>query len=245
MAIQASRVPPRVLTGMTLTTEPPACARIEHADAREWLTRFSDASARVIVFDPPYAVGSPVRGREDGAAGSVAGPLSFMHRLLSLSARKLQPGGVVIVFCDYKRMYDLAYAATTAGLREAGCLAWVRNRPGTGGLFRASWDPVLLFSRGVPDAVDRAAVRNVVETYDVVRANYPAPRRHPYGKPPEVIGHVLSRVCRPGDLVLDPFAGSGASRTAAQQLDIDLVWRGCDIDPVFAEEAVPPVAPRA
>ena len=52
-------------------------------------------------------------------------------------------------------------------------------------------------------------------------------------KPAEVYGHILARVCRPGDLVLDPFAGSGSSRDAAGKLD--LVWRGCDIDAAFAE----------
>jgi DNA modification methylase len=87
----------------------------------------------------------------------------------------------------------------------------------------------------VPDAVDRAAVRNVVETTDdVVIADYPGRRTLPYGKPPEVLVHILGRACRPGDLVLDPFAGSGSSRVAAEKLD--LVWRGCDVDPVYAED---------
>ena len=104
---------------------------------------------------------------------------------------------------------------------------------GTGGLFRASWDPILICSRGTPDAVDRAAVRNVVETDDVVVADYPSKRSHPYEKPPEVYAHILARACRPGDPVLDPFAGSGSSRTAAERLA--LVWRGADIDPQFAE----------
>ena len=45
---------------------------------------------------------------------------------------------------------------------------------------------------------------------DVVYANYPAKRAHPYEKAPEVLGHILARVCRRGDLVLDPFAGSGS-----------------------------------
>jgi tRNA G10 N-methylase Trm11 len=45
--------------------------------------------------------------------------------------------------------------------------------------------------------------------------------------------HILARACRPGDLVLDPFAGSGTSRDAAVKLG--LAWRGCAIDPQFAE----------
>jgi hypothetical protein len=55
---------------------------IELADALDWLPRQGTDSARLIVYDPPYAVGSPVRGREDGAAGSVFAPLSFLHLTL-------------------------------------------------------------------------------------------------------------------------------------------------------------------
>ena len=162
------------------------------------------------------------------------------------------PGGIVIIFGDWRRMPDLGEAACMTGLRPAAMVAWVRTRPGTGGLFRASWDPIMIAARGVPKAVDRAAIRNVVITEGdfggedfsaadlgmedfsgedvpaVVEADYERPRRHPCGKPPAVYEHILRRVSRPHDLISDPFAGSGASRTAAETLKLD--WRGCDID---------------
>ena len=65
------------------------------------------------------------------------------------------------------------------------------------------------------------------------KADYEIPRNHPYSKPPELIAYILARACRPGDLVLDPFAGPGSSRDAARKLG--LTWRGCDIDPQLAE----------
>lgn len=208
--------------------------RVDHADALEWLAARDGADATIVVFDPPYAVGTPVRGREDGAAGSVFAPLSFMSKALALTAKTLRPGGVCVMFADWRRMPDLLYIASTVGLRASTCIAWTRKRPGTGGLFRSAWDPIQLCSRGVPDAVDRAAIRNVIETvedYPVVEADYPTKRSHPYGKPPEVFRHILPRVCRPGDLVLDPFAGSGVSGRVSAELG--LRWEGCDIDPAF------------
>jgi len=215
--------------------------RIEHADALDWLARQDPGSATAVVFDPPYAVGTPVRGQEDGAAGSVYGPFEFLHRTMLSCHRVLRPGGIVVIFADWRRMSDLGYIASVSGLRPAACVAWVRNTPGTGGLFRASWDPILIVSRGTPDAVSKAAVRNVIETDDVVTANYPPRRRgakrHRYAKPAAVFEHVLRRACRPGDVVLDPFAGSGSSRAAAEKLG--LVWRGCDIDEQWAETTSP------
>lgn len=199
---------------------------VEFADAQNWLAAQDSGTAKVVVYDPPYAVGTPVRGREDGAAGSVFGPFSFLSKTLSQCARILMPGGIVMIFADWRRMPDLGYIASTVGLRPATCVAWIRSRPGTGGLFRASWDPILIVSRGVPDAVDRAAVRNVVT------ADYPSKRDHPYGKPAEVFRHVFSRICREGDLVVDPFAGSGVSMDVANELG--LRWIGCDIDPNYS-----------
>lgn len=207
------------------------CPAIDHADALDWLADRQGRGATLVVFDPPYAVGTPVRGREDGAAGSVFGPMSFMSRALTLACGALRPGGVAMLFADWRRMPDLAYIATTVGLRASTQIAWTRKRPGTGGLFRSAWDPILMCSRGVPDAIDRAAIRNVIE------ADYPTKRRHPYEKPAEVFRHVFPRIVRPGELVLDPFAGSGVSGRVAAEMG--LRWEGCDIDPAFATESTP------
>ncbi len=42
---------------------------IKHADAVDWLAAQEPGSATAVIYDPPYAVGTPVRGREDGAPG--------------------------------------------------------------------------------------------------------------------------------------------------------------------------------
>ena len=205
----------------------PGLSLTVHADALDWLDARPEGEATLVVFDPPYAVGTPVRGREDGAAGSVFGPLSFMSKTLTLSARALRPGGVAMIFADWRRMPDLAYIASTVGLRPSTCIAWVRSRPGTGGLFRSAWDPIQIVARGVPRANDRAAVRNVIE------ADYDTKRAHPYGKPAEIFRQIFARSCQPGDLVLDPFAGSGVTKIVAAEMS--LKWAGCDVDPAFAE----------
>ena len=197
------------------------------ADALCWLTSIKTESAQVVVFDPPYAVGTPVRGREDGAAGSVFAPFSFLHKSLLETARILVPGGVAIMFADWKRMHDLLYIASISGLRPSTCVAWIRTRPGTGGLFRSAWDPIQIVSRGVPRANDRAAIRNVIE------ADYDTRRAHPYGKPAKVFRDIFSRCAQPGDLVVDPFAGSGVTQIVAEQMG--LRWKGCDVDPDYAE----------
>ena len=74
--------------------------------------RQEPGSAKAVVYDPPYAVGTPVRGREDGAAGSVFAPFGFLHETLLASARALMPGGIAVIFCDWRRMHDLGQMAS-------------------------------------------------------------------------------------------------------------------------------------
>jgi DNA modification methylase len=204
---------------------------IEHADALDFLARQEPDSARVVVLDPPYSRYKPMRGKEDGAAGSVARPFTFLYRTLSACARVIEPKGIVICFADWELLPDLEEMASMTGLREHAHLAWVRSRPGGGGLFRGACDPVLIASRTPPTRIDKAALKNWF------LCDYEIPRKHPYSKPPELLAYIMGRVCRQGDTVLDPFAGSGSSRVAAQSLKLDLVWRGADIDPQYASRS--------
>ena len=147
----------------------------------------------------------------------------------------------MIIFGDYKRLPDLMYAATTSGLRLSGCVAWVRTRPGTGGLFRSSWDPILIASRGTPDAVDRAAARNVIQTDDVefaddlvVTANYPAKRTHPYRSHPKSSNRSWPASAAAATSSLTRSQGQGLPGWRRRTSTWNLVREGCDVDAAFA-----------
>ena len=54
---------------------------------------------------------------------------------------------------------------------------------------------------------------------------------HPTSKPIALIARMISNSSHPGELVYDPFAGSGTSIVAAHQLG--RVGYGCEIDPCY------------
>ncbi len=59
--------------------------------------RQASGAAKAVAGDPQYLpVKSPIRGKEDGAAGSVSGPFSVMHWTMELCARAVLPKGIVI-----------------------------------------------------------------------------------------------------------------------------------------------------
>ena len=63
--------------------------------------------------------------------------------------------------------------------------------------------------------------------------NRELPRVHPTQKPVPVMEWIINRFTQPGQLILDPFCGSGTTLTAAERLGRR--WIGCDIDPHWCE----------
>jgi site-specific DNA-methyltransferase (adenine-specific) len=59
---------------------------------------------------------------------------------------------------------------------------------------------------------------------------------HPTQKPEELLRKLVLASSKPGDVVLDPFSGSGTTLVAAEQLG--RAWLGCDISAQYNEWAI-------
>ena len=199
---------------------------IYHGDALEVLRILDYAGC--MILDPPYHMSpSTFRGIDDGAASAVATPVRLLTETFRHAYRMLPDGGSAFIFCDWRRGPDTTYLATLAGLRISTCVAWTRTRAGTGGMFRGAWDPIYVASKGVPSIRDKAAIPNVVQ------ANHPTARAHPYEKPSKVWHHLLSRI--PETLVVDAYAGSCTSAEVARHYGHK--WVGIEVDESHCEAA--------
>ncbi len=67
---------------------------------------------------------------------------------------------------------------------------------------------------------------------DVIRtpADRDRNRDHPVQKPPALLRHLLTPICKPGAVVLDPFMGGGTTLEAAKSL-------GCHAIGIESEES--------
>jgi site-specific DNA-methyltransferase (adenine-specific) len=59
---------------------------------------------------------------------------------------------------------------------------------------------------------------------------------HPTQKPLELVRRLVAAATRPGDLVVDPFGGSGTTFVACEALGRR--WLGCEVDPGFQQVIV-------
>ncbi len=67
---------------------------------------------------------------------------------------------------------------------------------------------------------------------NLIRCGKPRGGEHPNEKPVELAGRFIAAHTKPGQIVLDPFCGSGTTILAAERLGRK--WIGIELDPKWA-----------
>lgn len=79
-------------------------------------------------------------------------------------------------------------------------------------------------------------IENVIRPGSLgIKKIIPSSEQHPTQKPVALFEHFIRLHTKPGDLVVDPFCGSGSSGVAAKRLGRR--WIGCDTDSQWTEMA--------
>lgn len=197
-----------------------------HGDCLEVMADLPEASVDSVLTDPPYSSGgrrentrslrkSMTRRVEDddwirGDGMSTTG-FVFLLRECGLHWRRvLRPGGHVLTFIDWRMAPNLGAALETADLRQHPTLVWDKATLGMGAIFRNQHEFIVHMSAGTPMPPQRRDMPNVLR-YPKVRDG-----DHPTEKPTALLQDLLSVIAPPAGLVLDPFAGSGSTLTAAK-----------------------------
>jgi len=189
-------------------------------DAVEWLAGCDDGSVDLIVTDPAYeslekhrAVGTTTRLKHSKASSNdwfQIFPNARFPELFREAYRVLAPSAHLYLFCDQTTMFVAKPAAEAAGFRFWKPLVWDKRLIGMGYHYRARYELVLFFEKGRRRLAD-LAVPDVI-TAPRVRGGYPAEK-------PSAVAEVLIRQSSaPGELVVDPFVGSGSTGVAAVRL---------------------------
>jgi len=241
--------------------------RVVEGDALVRMRELPSASVDVVLVDPPYSSGATreagkCRGgaermtvggkrRADGSdkvwfptdSLSTDG-LRYFVRECALEWRRLvRDGGHVLVFIDW-RMEEtvrdaITHAVETADLHRKNLIVWDKLHNAMGWHFRTRHELVLHYTVGTASGREAARhdVGNVIPCVAVPFKR----RRHPTEKPVPLLRTLLSVVAFPGDVVLDPFCGSGSTGEACAAEGLSFVG----IDSSFADVARERVATAA
>jgi DNA modification methylase len=116
-----------------------------------------------------------------------------------------------------------------SGFSYRGCLVWVKQTFVLGrGDYHYRHEPILYaWLENGPHYFGGDRTHNSV--FEIDRPTISG--LHPTTKPLELIAKMIANSSRPGELVYDPFAGSGSTIIAAHQLG--RIGYGCELDPAY------------
>lgn len=183
----------------------------------------------LLVTDPPYeslekhrAVGTTTRLKNSKASSNDWFQIFPNHRFRELFLeihRVLKKNAHFYLFCDQETMFVAKPVAEECGFKFWKPLIWRKDTIGMGYHYRSLYEVVLFFEKGkrklhdlgIPDVLDAPRVRN----------GYPAE------KPPQLVKVLVSQSSSEGEVVVDPFMGSGTTGVAA--LEQDRIFWGTDV----------------
>lgn len=225
--------------------------RLIEGDCIEGLKGLADRSVDHVITDPPYEAEAHTKQRRikrysGGGAYALSGfgeaTLEFdpidesLRRTVSIEIARIVRRWV-LVFCQVEAVSTWRDTLEAEGLSYKRACVWIKpdgqpqltgDRPGMG------YETIVTAHR---KGKSRWNVGGKLGIYSAVRHQDHGPRfkRHPTTKPLPLMEALIRDFTDPGELVVDPFAGSGTTGVACVRLGRDFI--GFERDSKYAELA--------
>jgi DNA modification methylase len=213
-----------------------------------------DGPARLILTDVPYNVkiGGNVSERHHREFVMASGEMSD-DQFLAFNAAwteavlpHLCEGGLFGTFIDWRGSAIIHTAALQNSLKQLNLIVWVKGNPGKGGFYRSQHELFQLYKKGDAQHVNNIHLgkkgrnRSNVWNYPGASSLGSDTRRdledHPTVKPTAMLEDALLDMTHRGDIVIDPFLGSGSTLIAAEKAG--RICRGVELDPLYVDVSI-------
>lgn len=226
-------------------------------DAEVMQRLLKNGQADMVFTDPPYNV--PIDGHVCGL-GSVkhrefamaAGEMSeaeftrFLEDGCRAMARVMRDGAIAFVCMDWRHMGELLAAGKAAFTELKNLVVWNKSNGGMGAFYRSKHELIFVFKHGTAPHTnsfglgDSGRYRTNVWDYAGI-SSISASRSdelamHPTVKPVALIADAIKDCSRRGEIILDPFAGSGSTLIAAEKTGRSA--RLVELDPLYCDTIV-------
>jgi site-specific DNA-methyltransferase (adenine-specific) len=179
-----------------------------HGDCIEVLAELPPAMASLVLTDPPYLCN--YRDRHGRTVANDNSP-EWLAPAFAEIARAMKADAHCISFYGWQNVDQFMAAWKAAGLKPVGHLVFPKAYASRLGCFAAQHEQAYVLAKGRARQVPCPAP-------DVLPWAYTGNRLHPTQKPTEALTPIIAALTQPGELVLDPFAGSGSTLVAARAL---------------------------
>jgi DNA modification methylase len=215
--------------------------------------------ANIVFTDPPFNVaiagnvsglGAVIHREFAMASGEMSETeyIGFLTIILMLMAAHSRNGTLHYVAIDWRHMHELTVAGRKAYDSLVNLCVWSKDKGGMGSLYRSQHELFFVFKKGKKHHRNNVQLgrfgRNRTNVWSYPGVNNfgregeegDLLRLHPTVKPVAlIVDALLDASCR-GEIVLDPFMGSGSTLIAAEK--VGRCARGIEIDPLYVDAAV-------
>lgn len=193
--------------------------------------KISDNSIDLIVTDPPYKTTS--RGSSGGTGGILKDELNkkgrvFRHNDIEFGEwlpelyRILKEKGHAYIMTNNKNLKDMLIEVEAAGFNIFKTLVWAKNSPITNMYYMDSHEYIIFCRKGKAKRINNCGTKSVLYV------DNPRNKVHPTEKPIALMEILINNSSNEGDIVLDPFMGSGSTGIAA--INNNRAFIGIEID---------------
>lgn len=185
----------------------PVGAEVHHVACAD--LPIADGAAALVLTDPPWHA-----DRQD-----------CWDALASAAFRWLAPGGHLVSYCGQVSLPMALATLSGVGLtyRWTMCMWRAQQAPVHGRRMLTRWRPVVVFRQPGGPALDARPMYDwcdawTAEQYGAEFSVRAEKGGHPWQQPEYESRYLIERLTDPGDLVVDPFSGSGTVGAAALTL---------------------------
>lgn len=220
-------------------------------DCLNELKSIDSNSVDLIIADPPYNVGKDYGNKSDKQ--DFENYIDFSKKWLSECHRILKKRGTIYVFIGFRYIsYLYQIMEKDLGMNFVNWISWHYTQ-GVGKTkgFSPRHDDILMFSKSsnytfnlddirIPQKfyrkINNMRGANPGDVWDVSHIHYCQKGRqpHPTQKPEAIIERMVLASSNEGDLVVDPFSGSGTTLRVCQQLNRNAI--GIELNEEYIEQ---------
>jgi len=203
-------------------------------DALEVMKTFPKKSIDLVLTDPPFFTpASHYQSRIAWARTfSDLSPLRiFWTEVTKEVVRILKKSGHFITFCNGDS-YPVFYEPMFNAFETTKSLVWNKKEAGLGRIWRHQHELLIAARNSDYKFNDDKHLHVDVLSF---KATPSTKRSHPIEKPTRLLKELIKPTTLEGDIVLDPFCGSGTTLIASYQLGRR--WIGVDLNPKYVDVA--------
>lgn len=128
------------------------------------------------------------------------------------------------IYINPRNVKELQLEAEKVGFKYQQLIVWKKNNATTNKYYLNSYELILMLRKGKAKNINNLGTKNILEINNILGGK----KTHPTEKPVELNKILIENSSNEGDVILDPFMGSGSSGVACKELNRNYI--GIEID---------------